>query len=96
MTGGDVADDDLQGHDGNLLHQGLPLRELLDKVGGDTGLLHFCHQAVGHLVVDDALAHDGALFQAVQGGGVVLVVHDDQVGIVGGVYFLGLAFVNLF
>ena len=95
MTGGDIADDDLQGHDGDLLHQGLPLGELLDKVGGDTGLFHLIHQTVGHLVVDNALARDGALFQAVQGGGVVLVVHNDQLGIVSGVNLLGLAFVNL-
>ncbi len=34
--------------------------QLLHKVGGDTGLLHpLGHQAVGHLVVDDALADDG-------------------------------------
>ena len=64
-------------------------------MSGNTCLLHLGHQAVGHLVVDDALAHDGALLQAVQSGSVVLVVNDDQVGVVGGVDLLGLALVNL-
>ena len=36
------------------------------------------------LVVDDALAGDGALLQAVEGGGVVLVGHDDQTRVLGG------------
>ena len=95
VAGGDVADDDFQGHDRDFLHQGLPLAQLLDEVSGDTGLLHLGHQAVGHLVVDDALAHDGALLQTVQGGGVVLVVHDDQIGVIRLKDLLGLALINL-
>ena len=94
-AGRNIADDNLQGNNGDLFHQGLPLAQLLDKVGGDTGCLHLGHQAVGHLVVDDALAHDGALFQTVQSGGVVLVVHNDQFRVVGSIDLLGLAFVNL-
>ena len=35
--GGDVADDDLQGDDLDLLHHGLPVVQLLHEVGGDTG-----------------------------------------------------------
>ena len=94
--GGDVADDDLQRHDGDLFHQGLPLAQLLYEVGGDAGLLQLCHEAVGHLVVDDALAGDGALLGAVEGGGIVLVVHDDQIRVAGGVDLLGLALIELF
>ena len=94
--GGDVADDDLQGNDGDLFHHGLPLAELPDEVGGDAGCLQLGHEAVGHLVVDDALAGDGALLGAVEGGGVVLVVHDDQSGVVGGVDLFGLALIEQF
>jgi len=95
VAGGDVPDDDLQGHDGYLFHNGVPLTQLLHEVGGDAGLLHPLHQAVGHLVVDDALAHDGALLGPVEGGGVVLIGHDHQFGVVGGVDLLGLSFVQL-
>ena len=94
-AGGDVADDDLQGHNGNLFHDGLPLVDLLDVVGGNALLFQVGHQAVGHLVVDDALALDGAFFQAVEGGGVVLVLHDQLLGIRGGEDLFGLAFVQL-
>ena len=96
MPGGEIADDDLQGHDADPAHQGIPLRELLYEVGGDAGLLHPGHEAVGHLVVDDALAHDGALLQAVQGGGVVLIADNDEFRVIGGVDLLGLALVELF
>ena len=94
-TGGDVADDDLQRHDADLLHQGFPLGQLLNEVGGNAAALQLRHQAVAHLVVDDTLAYDGALLQAVEGSGVVLVVHDQQFGIVGSEDLLGLAFVQL-
>ena len=65
-------------------------------MGGDAGLFHFGHQAVGHLVVDDALAEDSAFFQAVERGGVILVIHDEQLGIIGFEYFFGFALVDLF
>ena len=42
-----------------------------------------------------ALALAGALLQAVQSGGVVLVVHDDEIGVVGGVNLRGLALIDL-
>ena len=94
-TGSDVADDDFQRNDGDLLHQRLPLGQLLDKVGGNALLFKISHQAVAHLVVDDALACDGALFQPVEGGGVVLVIHDQEFGIVGGENLFGLALIQL-
>ena len=55
-----------RGSDGDLLHRGLTLAELLHKVGGHAGLLQLLHEEVGHLVVDGALAGDGALLQAVK------------------------------
>ena len=94
-TSGDVADDDLQGDDGHLLHHGLPLAQLLHKVGGHAGLLQLAHQVVGHLVVDGPLAGDGALFQTVKGGGGILVGHDDQTRVLGGIDLLGLALIQL-
>ena len=95
VTGGNIADNDLQRHDGDLLHHGVPLGKLLDKVGGDPGLFHLRHQAVGHLVVDNALAHNGAFFQAVQRGSVILVGYDHQGGILRCINLLGLSFVQL-
>ena len=94
-AGGDVADDDLQGDDGDLLHQGLPVAELLHEVGGDALGLQTAHEVVGHAVVDGALTGDGALFQAVERGGVVLVGHDEQLGIVGAEHLFGLALIDL-
>ena len=93
--GGDVADDDLQGDDLDLLHHGLPVIELLHKVGGDAGGGQLAHEEVAHAVVHRPLAPDGALLGAVKGGGVVLVGDDDQVGVGGGVDLLGLALVEL-
>ena len=94
-TGGNVADDDLQGHDGDFFHHGLPVGDLLDEVGGHARFFQLLHQVIGQLVVDDALADDGALLGAVERGGVVLVVHDHQIRIVGGKDFLGFSFIEL-
>ena len=33
-SGGDVADDNLQGNNGNLFNDGLPLVDFLDEMGG--------------------------------------------------------------
>ena len=95
-AGGDVAHNDLQGDDGHLFHQGLPVVQLLDQVGGDALLLQPGHEQIAHLVVDDSLAGDGPLFQAVEGGGVVLIGDDQLLRIVGGVDLLGLALVEQF
>ena len=64
-------------------------------MGGYAGLLQLLHQEVGHLVVDGTLAGDGALLQAVKGGGIVLIGDDDHVGVLGGIDLLGLALVQL-
>ena len=94
-TGGDIADDYFQRNDGNLLDDGFPLIDFFDEVGGYALLFQVGHQPVGHLVVDNALALDGALFQAVEGGGVVLVLDNQLFGIVGGEDLLGLALIQL-
>ena len=94
---GDVADDDLERYDGNLLDHGLTVAELLDKVRRDVRFLfELLHQQVAHLVVDDALADDGALLQTVERGRVVLIGHDIAFGVVGQKYFLCLTFIELF
>ena len=94
-AGGDVAHDDLQGHDVYLLHQGLPVGDLLDVMGGDAVALQHLHQEIGDAVVDHALAGDGALLQAVEGGGVILVGHQHHIGIIRRENLLGLTFIEL-
>ena len=95
-TGGNVADDDLERYDGDLLDQSLALGELLDEMRRHALLLQQLEHMVAHDVVDDALAGDRALLEAVECGRIVLVVYDDQVRVVGCEYLLGLAFVQLF
>ena len=63
-------------------------------MGRDAFALQHLHQVVGDAVVDDAFACDGALFQTVKSGCIVLVVDDVQLRIIGSVHFLGLAFVQ--
>ena len=94
-AGGNVADNDLQGHDLHLLDQGLPVAEFLDIVGGDAVLFQHRHEPVAHFVVDDTLADDGALFQSVERGGIILVCHDQKLGVIGGKHLLGFSFVQL-
>ena len=95
VTGGNVADNDLQGHNLDLLHKGVAVIDLLHVMGGDALFLELLHQSVGQLVVDDALVADGALLLAVTGGGVILVVDHDDLGIVGSENLFCLAFVQL-
>ena len=94
-TGGNVPDNDFQRNDGNLLHEGLALAELLHEMGGDAFLFEPLHQQIAHPVVDDALALNGSFFQTVESGGVVLVVDDQQFGIIRAEYLFGLSFVKL-
>ena len=95
VTGCNVADDDLQRHDLDLLHKGVAVIDLLHVMGGDALLLELLHQSVGQLVVDNALVANGALLLTVTGSGVILVVDHDDLGIVGSENLLGLAFVQL-
>jgi len=94
-TGGDIADNDLQRHDRNLLHQGLPGIQLLDEVGGNALLFQHLHEPVAHLVVDNTLTGNGALLQTVEGGGVVLVFYNQKLRVVGLEYFFCFSFVQL-
>ena len=96
VAGGDVADDDLQRYNGDLLYQGLTLGELLNKVGRHALLLEQLEHVIAHYVVDNALAGDGALLLTVECGCIVLVVYDYEICIVGSEYLLSLAFVQLF
>ena len=93
---GNVADDDLKRYDGNLLYQSFALGELLDEMRRHALLLQQLEHMVAHDVVNDALAGDRALLEAVECGRIVLVVYDDQVRVVGCEYLLGLAFIKLF
>ena len=95
VAGGDVADDDLQGHDLDLLYKGVAVVDLLHIVGGDALFLQLLHQGIGQLVVHDALVADGALLLAVTGGGIVLVVDHYDLGVAGSENLLGFAFVHL-
>ena len=95
MTGGNIADDNLQRNDLDLLHKGVAVVDFLDIMGGDALFFQLLHQSVGQLVVDDALVADGALLLAVTGGGIVLVVDHDDLGIIGGENLLCLALVQL-
>ena len=93
-AGGDVADNHLQRYNADLFHQSLSGAQLPDKVGGDTHLFQVLHQAVAHLVVDDSLTFNGALFQAVEGGGIVLIIHNQQLRVLRGIDFFGFTLVK--
>ena len=95
-AGGNIPDDNLQRNDGSLLHQGLPVGQLLHQVGGNALLLQQLHHVVGNPVVDGALTGDGSLLQAVERSRVVLVGHQQDLRIVRSVHALSLAFVEHF
>lgn len=61
MAGGNIADDDFQRNDLNLLDQGIAVVQLLNIMGGDAFFFQLLHQSVGQLVIDNALIADGAL-----------------------------------
>ncbi len=95
-TGGNIADNHLQRHNGHFFYHSVCVGKLLHIVRRHAGLLQPLHQMIGHLVVDYAFARDGSLFFAVEGGGVVLIGDDDLFRIVGGENLFGLSFVKLF
>ena len=95
VTGGDVADDDLQGHDLDLLHEGIAVVDLLHVVGGDALFFQLLHQGVGQFVVHDAFVADGAFLLAVTGSGIVLVVDHYDFGVAGSENLFCFAFVHL-
>ena len=96
VAGGNIADDDFQRNDLNLLDQGIAVVQLLNIMGGDAFFFQLLHQSVGQLVVDNALIADGALLFAVAGGGIVLVMNHNDFGVRSCEYLLSFAFVHLF
>ena len=95
-AGGDVTDDHFQRNDGNFLNEGFPLAEFLYEMGRNAFLSEPLHQQIAHVVVDDTLALNGALFQTVESSRIVLVIDDQQFGIIRAEYLLGLSFIKLF
>ena len=65
-------------------------------MGRNAFLLEPLHQQIAHVVVDDTLALNGALFQTVESSSIVLVIDDQQFGIIRAEYLLGLSFIKLF
>ena len=51
-------------------------------MGGNSRFLQLLHQPVAHLIVDDALSGNRALFQAVKRGRIILIIHDQQFGVI--------------
>ena len=94
-TGGNIADDHFQGYDAYLFDNRFPIGQLFHKVGRYAIALQHPHQVVAHAVVDGALAGNGALLQAVQRGGIILIGHDDIVFILCGIDLFCLAFIKL-
>ena len=93
---GHIADDDLKRNDLHLLHGRFPVRKLLNIMSRNPFLLQKLVHTVAHLIVDDAFSNDGSLFLSVERCRVVLVIHDQHVGIIRLKYLLCLAFVELF
>ena len=66
------------------------------EMGFNALLFQFLKEHGAHLVVDDALAFDGAAFFAVECGRIVLVFDHVERVVAGLEYFLCFAFVQLF
>ena len=93
---GNITDDHLQRNDGHLFDQSFPLTQFPDKMGRNALLLDHLHQTVAHLIVDDTFARNGAFFQAVESCGIILVVNDIPLRIIGLIDLFCLAFIDLF
>ena len=92
----DIADDDLDRHDGNAANKAVSVVQLLDEVGLDAMLFQHLKQVIAHQIIDNAFADNRALLQTVERGGIILVIHDEQLGIIGFEYFFCFALVDLF
>ena len=95
-AGGNVADDDLQRHDGDLFDQRLTVVQLPDKMRGNAVLLQKTEQEIRHPVVHHAFSDNRPFFQSVQRGCIVLVGDDHKRRIIGSINLLCLSFVELF
>ena len=71
-----VADDDFERNDADLAHDGVAVGKLFYKVGLDAVLFKQLEHEVGHTVVDNAFADDGALLEAVERGRVIFIGND--------------------
>src|SRR5699024_1781080 len=91
-----VADNHFQGNDIHFLYGRLPVRQLLHKMGGNSGLLKLLEHIVGHAVVHHTLAGDGSFFLSVERGGVIFVIHDYHAVHIRREYFLCFSFIQLF
>src|SRR5437667_3334808 len=92
--GDDVARHHLDLHDLAAADQHVALGEAAHEVGRHALLLEEAEEDLGHAVVEDALVDDRAALLRVEGGGVVLEVLDEEVGIGSGVELLRLALVE--
>src|SRR2546422_1985224 len=92
--GDDVARHHLDLHDLAAADQHVALGEAAHEVGRHALLLEEAGEDLGHAVVEDALVDDRAALLRVEGGGVVLEVLDEEVGIGSGVELLRLALVE--
>src|SRR5437667_3130518 len=92
--GDDVARHHLDLHDLATADQHVALGEPADEMGLHALLLEEAEEDLGHAVVEDALVHDRAALLGVEGGGVVLEVLDQEVGVGSGVDLLRLALVE--
>ena len=92
----DVANDYLQRNDLHFFNNSFTVGQLFYKVGRDAFAFQHLHQMVGNAVVDNAFARDGAFFQTVKSGCIVLVVNDVQLRILGGIDLFCLAFIKHF
>jgi hypothetical protein len=63
-------------------------------VGGDAFLFEELVDVEAELFIEAALVGEGAFLLAIEGGGVVLELHDEFAGVLRGEQFLRLAFVD--
>ena len=90
-AGDDVPDDDFKRDDFDFFAELFALVQGLAVVGGNAGGDKGTEDQRGYAVVEDAFAFDDFMFGAVAGGGIVVVVNDDELRIVGRIDGLGFA-----
>ena len=95
-AGGNVPDNDFERNDLHLFHDRFTIVDLFDIMGRNAFLLQQAHKGIGHLVIDDALAGDGAFFQTVESSGIIFVGYDQKIGVFSRVDFFGFSFVQHF
>ena len=94
-AGGLISHDNLERDDADPFHQGFAVAELFDIMGFDAVFLQELKHIIRHFVVDNAFTDNGSLFLAVKGGGVVFIIDNAQIRIIGCKHFFCLALVHL-